>query len=212
MPAFSCAVRGPPAAGAGARRGLRAASSGGLRVRSLFVRRRRARRRACCSGCFPHVAHGHATKKWWQGALTKIGMDGRLYCTPDTGRYPNLARPCVCVCVCQHEDARGPGPHPTGQGTATRAGPCIFDLDSSTYARDSRESLTAVQSESRERSWATNITEFYLMHTVIMYMATLASLQRKPHARIPPPTRARLATRQPRSTRRCRTCACAAAP
>ena len=122
MPAFSCAVRGPPAAGAGARRGLRAASSGGLRVRSLFVRRRRARRRACCSGCFPHVAHGHATKKWWQGALTKIGMDGRLYCTPDTGRYPNLARPCVCVCVCQHEDARGPGPHPTGQGTATRAG------------------------------------------------------------------------------------------
>ena len=92
----------------------------------------------------------------------------------------------------------------------TSVPPCIFDLDSST--RDSRESLTAVQSESRERSWATNITELYLMHTVIMYMATLASLQRKPHARVPPPTLARIATRQPRSSRGCRACACAAAP
>ena len=38
------------------------------------------------------------------------------------------------------------------------------------------------------------------------------SLQRKPHARIPPPTLARLATRQPRSIRRCRAWSSAAAP
>ena len=38
------------------------------------------------------------------------------------------------------------------------------------------------------------------------------SLQRKPHAQVPPPTRARLATSQPRSIRRCRAWSSAAAP